>query len=126
MKRTVLSIEDTPGIRRLIRMTLEYDGFEVIEAEDGQQGLELARGRKPDLILMDICMPGISGLEACQRLQAEPATAHIPIVMLAAADRSDSMQAAFEVGAKAYFSKPFQPLALIEMVHKVIEESTLQ
>jgi DNA-binding response OmpR family regulator len=124
LKRTVLSIEDTPGIRRLIRMTLEYDGFEVIEAADGREGLELARSKRPDLILMDVRMPGMSGVEACKALSADSYLSKIPVVMLTSADASEDMQAGLDAGARAYLTKPFEPIALIELVHELIDEAT--
>lgn len=123
MKRTVLSIEDTPGIRRLIRMTLEYDGFEVIEAADGHEGLELARSKRPDLILMDVRMPGMSGVEACKKLSADADLSKIPVVMLTTADADGDMQTGLDAGARAYLTKPFQPIALIELVHALIDDA---
>jgi DNA-binding response OmpR family regulator len=124
LKRTVLSIEDTPGIRRLIRMTLEYDGFEVIEASDGHEGLELARNERPDLILMDVRMPGMSGVEVCKVLGADVQLSRIPVVMLTSADADEDMQAGLDAGARVYLTKPFQPISLIELVHKLIDKAS--
>ena len=82
MKKTILTVEDGDGIRRLIRMTLEYMGFLVLEANGGEQGLEMAREHKPDLVLMDVRMPGVSGLTACEVMRADPQLRHVPVVML--------------------------------------------
>lgn len=123
MKRTVLSIEDTAGIRRLIRLTLEYEGFDVVEADDGRHGLDLARQILPDLILLDVRMPGLSGLEACSRLRADTRLKNIPVVMLSAYDGGDEVQAGLDAGADAYIVKPFQPLALIDLVNDLITRS---
>jgi CheY-like chemotaxis protein len=123
MKRTVLSIEDTHGIRRLIRMTLEYDGLTVLEATDGLEGMAMARQHRPDLILMDVKMPGMDGITACKTLRADPALAHIPVVMLSMADSQEHIAAGLAAGATSYLTKPFMPTALIQLVNTLIEEA---
>ena len=123
MTCTVLSIEDTHGIRRLIRMTLEYDGISVQEATDARQGLELARSHPPDLILMDVRMPGMDGITACRAIRADRTLAHIPVVMLSGADADDDIQAGLAAGANAYLTKPFMPGELIALVHTLTREA---
>lgn len=123
MKKTILSVEDTAGIRRLIRMTLEYMGFHVLEAADGAEGLAMARQHRPDLVLMDVRMPGITGLSACETMRADPMLRNIPVVMLSSADHQADIDAGMASGAKAYLVKPFQPVELIELVTRLIEES---
>jgi len=122
MKKTILSVEDTPGIRRLIRMTLEYMGFHVLEAADGAEGLAMAREHHPDLVLMDVRMPGVSGLSACESMRADPLLKDIPVVMLSSADHQADIDAGMASGAKAYLVKPFQPVELIYLVTRLIEE----
>ena len=122
MKKTILSVEDTPGIRRLIRMTLEYMGFHVLEAADGAEGLAMAREHHPDLVLMDVRMPGVSGLSACETMRADPLLKGIPVVMLSSADHQADIDAGMASGAKAYLVKPFQPVELIYLVTRLIEE----
>jgi DNA-binding response OmpR family regulator len=121
--RTVLSIEDTHGIRRLIRMTLEYDGFTVLEAANGHEGMELARRNRPALILMDVKMPGLNGIEVCKALRADPALSRVPVVMLSTADSDEDIQAGLRAGASTYLTKPFMPLDLIQLVNTLIEEA---
>ncbi|CAM8626674.1 CheY FOG, CheY-like receiver [Comamonadaceae bacterium] len=123
MKKTILSVEDTAGIRRLIRMTLEYMGFQVLEAADGEEGLSMAREHRPDLVLMDVRMPGVSGLTACEVMRSDPELRAIPVVMLSSAGGADDIAAGLESGAKAYLVKPFQPVELIELVTRLIEEA---
>ena len=123
MKKTILTVEDGDGIRRLIRMTLEYMGFLVLEANGGEQGLEMAREHKPDLVLMDVRMPGVSGLTACEVMRADPQLRNVPVVMLSAAGSEDDISAGMASGAKAYLVKPFQPVELIELVTRLIEEA---
>ena len=122
-KRTVLSVEDSDAIRNLIRMTLEFDGIAVLEANSGAQGMEMAMLKHPDLILLDVKMPGISGIELCTKLRADPKLAQIPVVMLSGHDDRKLVDAAMAAGAKTYLTKPFVPLALIELVHQLIDEN---
>jgi CheY-like chemotaxis protein len=123
MTHTVLTIEDQPDIRRLIRMTLEFKGFKVLEASNGEDGLALAQSARPDLVLLDVLMPGIGGLSAAQRLRADPALRHIPIVMLSALGSASDIDAGLETGASAYLTKPFSPVALLQLVGRLIAES---
>jgi DNA-binding response OmpR family regulator len=126
MAHTVLTIEDQPDIRRLIVMTLEFKGFRVLEASDGEQGLALARSRHPDLILLDVLMPGIGGLSAAKILRADPALCRIPVIMLSALGSASDIDAGLETGASAYLTKPFSPVALLELVARLIATAAPQ
>jgi two-component system phosphate regulon response regulator PhoB len=119
MKRTVLSVEDQPDIRRLIRMTLEFKGLDVIEACEGEEGLRMARERLPDLILMDVMMPGMDGLTAARILAEDPKVSHIPIVILSALGRTSDIDAGLETGVRAYLVKPFSPWELLSLVDQL-------
>jgi len=121
MRTTILSIEDQPDIRRLIRMTLEFKGYAVIEADDGESGVRMARERKPDLILMDVMMPGMDGITASRVLAEDASTAHIPIVMLSALGRASDIDAGLETGVRAYLVKPFSPWELISLVSQLTQ-----
>ncbi len=121
MRTTILSIEDQPDIRRLIRMTLEFKGYAVIEADDGESGVRMARERKPDLILMDVMMPGMDGITASRVLAEDEGTAHIPIVMLSALGRASDIDAGLETGVRAYLVKPFSPWELISLVSQLTQ-----
>ena len=102
----VLIVEDDSGARRMLEFTLQQEGFEVITAANGREGLERAQNEQPDVIVMDIMMPVMGGLEACLRIKEVPTTSHIPILVLTAkgteSDRTYSMMA----GADDYVSKP--------------------
>jgi len=121
MKR-VLIVEDQADIRKLIRMTLEFDAYEIHEAFDGSYGLRLARAVAPDLILLDVMMPGeLDGLQVCQRLKADPATSGIKVVLLTARGQARDREAGEAVGADEYLVKPFSPLQLIDSIERLLE-----
>jgi len=126
MNKVVLTIEDQRDIRRLIRLTLEFDGFDVLEADNGPEGLELARTRQIDLILLDIMMPGPSGLTVCRWLRDDPSLRHIPVVLLTALDRDQDMEAAWAAGARAYLVKPFSPVELLKVVSDLMNSAPSQ
>ncbi len=119
MKPLILTIEDQPDIRRLIRMTLEFKGFNVIEADDGAQGLALARSRRPDLILLDVMMPGLSGLSVARMLADDGALRQIPAVMLSALGAPSDVDAGLATGVRAYLVKPFSPWELLALVEEL-------
>lgn len=116
---TILTIEDQPDIRRLIRMTLEFKGFEVLEAADGPQGLAVARARRPALILLDVMMPGVDGLTVSRTLAADPVLGRIPLVMLSALGTPADVQAGLSTGVHAYLIKPFSPWELLDLVERL-------
>ena len=121
MKR-VLIVEDQPDIRKLIRMTLEFENFEIHEASDGAFGLSLARATLPDIVLLDVMMPGeLDGLQVCQRLKSESATQHIKVVLLTARGQARDRAAGQQAGADEYLVKPFSPLQLIENINEQLE-----
>ena len=114
---SILIVDDDPSIRKLVATTLEdVAGFELVEAADGDEALELAREEAPAIVLLDIDMPGIDGFEACRRLRAEPQTADATVVMLTAAADEEAERAAEEAGADLFITKPFSPLELLRLV----------
>jgi CheY-like chemotaxis protein len=114
---SVLIVDDDPSIRKLVATTLEdVAGFELVEAADGDEALELAREDAPAIVLLDIDMPGIDGFEACRRLRAQPQTANATVVMLTAAADEEAERAAEEAGADLFITKPFSPLELLRLV----------
>ncbi|MBM4059671.1 MAG: response regulator [Planctomycetes bacterium] len=118
MERTVLIIEDEKLIIVSTQMVLEAAGFRVDSATNGEDGIAKARSRSPDLILLDIMMPGIDGWETLTRLKRDPATAGIPVVIFTAREHARGHQKSSEMGAVDYFRKPFEPDELIELVAK--------
>jgi two-component system alkaline phosphatase synthesis response regulator PhoP len=108
----VLVVEDESDIRTLLTITLELHGFQVIEATNGQEAIEKALSLKPDLVLMDVRMPLMNGIEACQVLKANERTRQIPVVFLSARDREADIEQGLAAGAAAYLLKPFDPKTL--------------
>jgi DNA-binding response OmpR family regulator len=118
----LLIADDEAGVRALVRMTLEVDSFDILEARDGREALNMAREHHPDIVFLDVSMPHLSGVEVCRQLKDDEATASIPIVMLTAmaqdADREDGLAA----GADDYFTKPFSPVSLLTKVTEILGE----
>jgi two-component system phosphate regulon response regulator PhoB len=110
--RRVLVIDDEETIRLLCRVNLTASGIEVLEAADGTAGLEMARNERPDLILLDVMMPGLDGWEVARRLGADAATRDIPIVFLTARAGQEDRHLGEEAGAVGYVVKPFDPVSI--------------
>lgn len=119
-KRKILLADDQPGLRHLVSATLGSDAYQLLQAGDGVEALAVARRELPDLILLDIDMPKLNGLEVCRQLKADPAMAAIKIVMLTAALSDQDRWRSREVGADDYFTKPFSPLALLNKVREIL------
>lgn len=117
----VLIVDDEAGIRELCRVNLALAGYEVIEAADGAQALEAAKTQKPDLLFLDVLMPGMSGWEVLAALRADPATESIPVVMLTALNSEDDQIRGWEGGVVEYLTKPFNPLALADWAAAALE-----
>ena len=118
--KKILVIEDHADIRRLIRMTLEFESCEVHEAANGDEGFDLALVAKPDLVLLDVMMPGrLNGLDVCRILKSLKPSPRI--ILLSARGRSEDLAAGMAAGADTYLVKPFSPLQLIEQVNLQLE-----
>lgn len=117
---TVLVVDDEPPILELVRCTLEDDQLRVLEAGDGLAALEVARRERPELILLDVQMPRLGGLEVCRRIRQDPLLSHTRIVMLTAADQEADRARGLAAGADEYLSKPFSPLALLALVRTLL------
>ena len=123
MNAKILIAEDEPDVRALIVSNLRNAGFEVLQAEDGSSALTLARGDLPNLLVLDLMLPGMSGLEVCRALKGDPATAKLPIIMLTAqADEIDRV-VGLELGADDYMTKPFSPRELVLRVKSVLRRT---
>ena len=120
---TILIVDDEPSILDLVRFTLEDADVRVVEASDGAEALLVARREKPDLILLDVQMPKLTGLEVCRQLRREEAFAQTPIVMLTAATQEADRVRGREAGADEYLTKPFSPLALLALVEALVPET---
>lgn len=116
----VLVVDDEANIRQVLKYNLELDGYEVIQAKDGEEALEKVQ-HAPELILLDIMMPGIGGLEVCKQLKKDPATCKIPIFMLTARSQINDIEEAFRAGADDYLTKPFEPKELNQKISAKLE-----
>jgi DNA-binding response OmpR family regulator len=117
----ILIAEDERDIRDLVTFSLKFGGFEVVQASNGQEAVERAQAEMPDLILMDVRMPKMTGYEACKALKAMPAMRHIPVVFLSAKGQESEIQLGVEAGAEEYILKPFAPDELTKQIKSVLE-----
>jgi DNA-binding response OmpR family regulator len=121
-KPRILVVDDDKNVVQIIAVNLRYEGLEVIEAYDGEEALAKVAAEKPDLILLDIMMPMMDGIEVCRRLKKNPQTASIPIIMLTAKTMDGDMLAGWDAGADDYLTKPFNPLGLTQRVKLRLQE----
>lgn len=118
---TVLLVDDEPVIRELVRSVLSRDGrFALISANDGAEAVELANERRPRLILLDVRMPYMNGIEACRAIREDLSSADTKIVMLSAMGQDDDIERGYQAGADDYFLKPFKPSELLERVQDAL------
>ena len=122
-KGTILVIDDEPDLVELVEFNLKKDGYEVIGARNGQTGLEIAQKHLPDLIVLDLMMPGIDGLEVCRQLRADNRTKQIPMIMLTAKSAEADRVVGLELGADDYVTKPFSPRELVARVKAVLRRA---
>jgi DNA-binding response OmpR family regulator len=118
----ILIAEDERDIRELITFTLRFDGHEVIATSNGQEAVEMTLREKPDLVLLDVRMPYMTGYEACKRIKEEESISHIPVVFLSAKGQEAEVKAGLEVGAVEYIVKPFSPDQLMERVRAILAQ----
>jgi len=122
----VLVIDDEPDVLLLCRVNLEFAGHEVLEAPDGERGMELAGSARPDLIVLDVMLPNRDGLSVLRELGERPDTRDTPVVVLTAKAREEEQLQGWRAGAAEYVTKPFAPLALKETVERVYRMSPQQ
>jgi DNA-binding response OmpR family regulator len=123
MALSVLVVDDDPVILRLLQVNFELEGIGVVLAVDGEEGLKLAQSDPPDLVISDIMMPKVNGLELLAALRSSPDTAAMPVILLSAKAQVADVQRGLELGADDYITKPFDPLELIDRVYKVLAKS---
>ena len=114
--RTILLVDDEESVRKTVGRRLEIDGYRVLTADSGEEGLKIAQEQLPDLVLLDIMMPKMKGRDVCARLKADPKTAHIPVIFLTALGLTDHIKAGMDLGAEDYIVKPFEPAELKERI----------
>jgi DNA-binding response OmpR family regulator len=120
-RKKVLVAEDEPDIRGLIKFSLEFIGLEVVEVSNGQEAVRQAAQEQPDLILMDVRMPRLTGYEACKQLKEQESTKQIPIVFLSARGQEAEIKYGLGLGADEYILKPFAPDQLQQRVRSILE-----
>ncbi len=122
--RKILIVEDHADIRKLLRMTLEFEDYDIQEAGTGDLGLQMARQGAPDMVLLDIMMPGqLNGLEVCRLIKRDAALRHTKVVMLTARGQSSDRAAGLQAGADDYLVKPFSTLQVLETLRRVEAEA---
>lgn len=122
-RSTVVVVEDDDDMRRMIELNLRPGGFEVITAPDGETALDLIRKVDPDLVILDIMMPRMDGLEVCERMREDVATRYVPVIFLSAKSRLEDRVAGLTVGGDDYLTKPFDPVELVARVGAAIKRS---
>jgi len=121
--QSILVVEDEPDIRKLVQYNLVQERFKVLEAEDGEQALKILQREKPNLVILDLMLPGLSGLELCKLLRERPQTAQLPILMLTAKAGEADKVVGLEIGADDYLSKPFSPREMVERVRAILRRT---
>ena len=121
--KTILYVEDNEFNLKIVRQLLSRTSYRLIEAVDGEQGIATALRELPDLILMDIQLPKLSGLDATRKLRSDPKTAQIPIIVVTSFALSGDDKKAQDAGASAYLAKPYSPRELLAMIRKLAPES---
>src|ERR1700730_482027 len=125
IRHKILVVEDESDIRELLRYNLEQDGFAVEEASDGAEALDRVRRRAPDLMVLDLMLPQMSGLEICRRIRNEPETAKLPIIVVTARGSEVDRVLGLEMGADDYVVKPFSPREVLARIRALLRRARL-
>lgn len=120
MAKKILIIDDETGLVEMLKMRLEANGYEVISAYDGQEGLEKAKSENPDLIILDLMLPKLDGYKVCRMLKFDDKYKKIPIIMFSARTQDADKKMGMEVGADDYVTKPFEPKDLLDRIKKLL------
>ncbi len=120
MVKKILVIEDDPATSRLVDYSLRHEGYEIITAFNGLEGIRKAKNEAPDLVILDVMLPGMDGFEICHRLKADPVTAQLPILMCSAKAQDMDKQTGLKVGADDYLSKPAAPAEIVKRVGQLL------
>lgn len=123
MPKTILIVDDVAEHRFTLKARLEFEGFAVMTAKDGEEALEKIPQTRPDLVLMDVMMPGLNGCQVCLKLRRDPQTRDIPVIMVTAKSQQNDKLLAEDVGANDYITKPFDMNALIEKIRMHMEST---
>jgi two-component system phosphate regulon response regulator PhoB len=119
----ILVVDDEEDVLELVRYNLDKNGYKIITATSGEQAMEMARGKTPDLIILDLMLPGIDGLEVCKKLKSDVKTERIPIIMLTAKGEESDIVTGLELGADDYVTKPFSPKVLTARIRRILHRT---
>ena len=119
--KKILIVDDDPGLLKILQVNLISHGFTVLTAETGEQGLELIKKDPPDLVILDVILPGIKGREVCKRIKEDSKTKDIPVIFLTAKDSSDDIAAELKLGAIAHLTKPIDFQRLLLELRKILD-----
>ncbi len=120
MSKKILIIEDDPGTTRFLVYTLEQEGYKVLSVADGLEGLKKAQDEHPDLIILDVMLPGMDGYEVCHRLRQKSETLTVPVLMVSGRARQDDKNVGLRMGADDYLSKPVDPQMILAKVETLL------
>ena len=123
MKETILIVEDEKDIVKMLDYNLKKEGYKTLVAHDGEDALDMANTKHPDLILLDLMLPGLDGLEVCKELKSERKTSAIPVIMLTAKAQESDKVVGLELGADDYVTKPFDHDDLLQKINKLLNSS---
>lgn len=122
MSKKVLICDDEPCIQEVLSLLVQLEGYESLLVGSGEDCIKKAESDLPDLLFLDLTLPGISGYEVCQQLRRNPLTAHIYVIMLTARDQESDKNKGFEVGTNEYMTKPFSPREIIQKLHFILDK----
>ena len=122
-RKSILIVDDDPVFIRMLQNQLEVAGYDVLSAQDGAKGIQIARSKRPDLIIMDIVMPDIDGHKACEIIKRSSLTRNIPIIYLTVKDTPEDEALALELGAKFFIRKPYKFEAILSMIESTLENN---
>lgn len=123
-RKRILLVDDSQTVFRLLEAIVRINGYEMIYAESGQQGIVMARQERPDLILLDVMMPDLDGFKVCQYLKEYPDTKDIPVMFLTARGAEDDLAMGREAGADGFMTKPFQTIEVLKQIERLLTAKT--
>jgi DNA-binding response OmpR family regulator len=118
---TILVVDDDPVIQKLLEVNFEMEGYQVETASDGEEALATVASQHPDVVVLDVMMPKVDGIEVLRRIKADAATATVPVLLLSARAQAKDINAGIEAGADAYMTKPFDPVELLDRVASLLK-----